>query len=283
MKEINANFSFNGSKNAQHYQVHGELLKAVPVETAEQYGFGQQRSTYNGSYDVETGIYAPNTAFYATSGIAELDARRDYGYKYLEGRIDVAKYSLDPEEVEAGKLLAHAGLHNTNDARQDYYSNTSQLAKYIETLRKPEYQAAVTKLSLTPGIDAAEEVNNQFQTLYETRYQEYLSRISTETMKSIRPKVDAGAHDMFKAINALYLVNELVTKDEATRTALGELIDKINAILAWFERLIDGTADINTDNAPAEGETTTPDSGDDSGSTGGGNSGGGNEGGGLVG
>ena len=38
MKEVNSNFNFRGALNAEHYQVHSDLLDAIPTEVASGLG-----------------------------------------------------------------------------------------------------------------------------------------------------------------------------------------------------------------------------------------------------
>lgn len=261
MKEINATISFGAAKNAQHFEVHGKILTYISDDFAAEYGFSAKLQKYKDLYAIEAGIFSPNKAFYETSEVVTLDDRRDRGALYLTNRARTAEYSLDEEEAEAGRLLTYAMTPYALGYTKDYDSNSALLRQLIATLRKPEYAAAVAKLGLTPGIDAAEDANDAFGTVYETRYKEYLTRISTETMKSIRPQVDGGAHDTFKAINALYLVNEMTTQDPQVQAALGEVIDNINGRLAWFERVLDGTAEGDADNTPDTDGGTTPDNG----------------------
>jgi hypothetical protein len=57
-------------------------------------------------------------------------------------------------------------------------------------------------------------------------------------MKQARPKVDAAYTAIVEAINALYAVNELVTKSATTETRLGEIIDKVNGFVIQMQETL---------------------------------------------
>ena len=81
------------------------------------------------------------------------------------------------------------------------------------------------------------------------------------------------------AINALYQVNSLITRSDATETELGGLIDGVNALIVQLHQTLSlhgaGTsADIDTDDtvSPGGGQDDSPSGG--SGESSGGSSGG---------
>ena len=58
---------------------------------------------------------------------------------------------------------------------------------------------------------------------------------------------------MAKAINALYISNELVAGDEAIRTELGKVIDDVNAVIVRLKKTMNqGAAGVD----PSEDEPT---------------------------
>ena len=77
-------------------------------------------------------------------------------------------------------------------------------------------------------------------------------------MKSIRPKVDTAFRSLSSAINALYQVNSLITRSDATETELGGLIDGVNALIVQLHQTLSlrgaGTsADVDTDDTVSPG------------------------------
>ena len=49
---------------------------------------------------------------------------------------------------------------------------------------------------------------------------------------------DEAARKLFEAINALYLVNELVDKDQSKETEIGAVIDAVNAEIVQFSETL---------------------------------------------
>lgn len=77
-------------------------------------------------------------------------------------------------------------------------------------------------------------------------------------MKSISPKVDTAFRSLSSAINALYQVNSLITRSDATETELGGLIDGVNAMIVQLHQTLSlrgaGTsADVDTDDTVSSG------------------------------
>jgi len=57
-------------------------------------------------------------------------------------------------------------------------------------------------------------------------------------MKSVRPQVDEAYRAVAEAINSLYNVNAVITKDAAAETALGDVIDKVNARILQLDETV---------------------------------------------
>ena len=70
----------------------------------------------------------------------------------------------------------------------------------------------MTMLELDETVASLEEANTDFNTTYNGRSIEKLTRKSQYTMKKIRPEVDAAYTEMANAINVLYQANELAYK-----------------------------------------------------------------------
>ena len=57
-------------------------------------------------------------------------------------------------------------------------------------------------------------------------------------MRSLRPKTDEAFNALIEAINVLYAANEMVAKDEQTRTDLTKVINDVNDVMISFRRSI---------------------------------------------
>ena len=56
MKEIFRNFNFRGALNAEHYQVHGDLLNAISEELASSLDLSDLRDRYVSLYGRKTAV-----------------------------------------------------------------------------------------------------------------------------------------------------------------------------------------------------------------------------------
>lgn len=101
----------------------------------------------------------------------------------------------------------------------------------MQTLKLEKYAAAVTVLELDYAVELLEEANMDFNTTYKARSSEKHGRKVQTNMQKIRQDVDEAFLELVHAINVIYQANEMVQKDEETRTVLGGIIDKINALI----------------------------------------------------
>ena len=120
----------------------------------------------------------------------------------------------------------------------NYSSNTAAVRDFIQKIRESQYTAAITTLGLNDAITALDDANTAFNTLYSSRSTEVLSRSTSESMKTIRPKVDAAYRELSSAINALYQVNTLVTKDSKKEQTIGTVIDNVNALIIQLQQTL---------------------------------------------
>ena len=109
------------------------------------------------------------------------------------------------------------------------------LADFVEKMKEEANAADAATLGLTAILPMLEEANEAFNTLFKARSGELNVRVNSQNMRTVRPKVDKAFMRLITAINALYLANELKDKDEATRTALGTVIDQINSYLTQLQ------------------------------------------------
>ena len=135
------------------------------------------------------------------------------------------------------------------------YSNVAfQCAK----LKAEENTADVEKIGMTDAVRLLEEANESFNALYSSRSIDLLNRTTSETMKTIRPKVDEAFKALVSAINAVYQVNELVTKSPETKKELGGVIKQINGHLVQLQQILIRAGVIKSDVADEETVIPTP-------------------------
>ena len=54
----------------------------------------------------------------------------------------------------------------------------------------------------------------------------------------VRPLVDEAARKLFEAINAVYMVSEVVEEDAAKMAAVGAVVDAVNAEIVQFSETL---------------------------------------------
>ena len=133
-----------------------------------------------------------------------------------------------------------------------------------EALRRYERRFDGVELAgfqVTP--DEIEAANEAFNEVYKNRSSVERQRAKRD-MAAVRKASDAAMDELFKAINALYLVNEMVTKDESKREVLQKIIDQINDLLFRFDKTVNGGSSMSPGDEGGSGtEPTTPPEGSD--------------------
>ena len=105
MKEIFRNFNFRGALNAEHYQVHGDLLNAISEELAASLDLSDLRDRYVSLYEEENSCFYLNRANEWTEKIQESHNLRLQQLSYILKRIDAGLYAGEEEKEEAAKAL----------------------------------------------------------------------------------------------------------------------------------------------------------------------------------
>lgn len=258
MKGILYDFSRHNARNAQHAQFVTNILDAVPRDVAEAQGFATQRVAFAEAVDNELHYFHSEKAYLDTPQIVAANQKRDRAfYFYKQIILAHAAYQSDAGLKKAGATLAFAFRGVGRLTNIDYSSKTSILTDLIGKLREEPYVTALGAIGLADAPDALEEANTAFNTIYLKRAATERDRAQSWSMKTLRPLSDAAFDDLAKAINALYISNELVAGDEAIRTELGKVIDDVNAVIVRLKKTMNqGAASVD----PSEDEPgdTTP-------------------------
>ena len=261
MDQINISFPLYRLRHGEHYQLGRDVLKKVTPELAQKYGFQSVYTPYANGCDVEDACYSKTQGFLSTPEIKALDQERGEVFIFISMSIAAAAHSPVKETKEAAIRLDYLLKPHKYAYDMNYVEETGSIANFVSKLKAEENVADVAKIGLTDAVALLEEKNEAFNVLYSSRSIDALGRSTSETMKTIRPKVDEAFKALVSAINAIYQVNELVTKSPETKEELGEVITQINAHLLQLQKILirDGVISGKTDN---EG-TNTPDTPDE--------------------
>lgn len=238
MKEINLKFNITRARNAEHYQFHSDVLDIITTGFASAQKIDSLRDTYQQLFDTENECYLSNRAYKDTLDIETADKMRDDLFLYLSQTIATGKLCPIADKKSAAQTLDYVIDPYRGAPRLNYASNTAAIQDFILKIREARNSDAINALGLKEAVDALEEANKAFNALYSGRSTEVLSRATSEKMKSIRPQVDKAYKETVSAINALYEVNALITKNRDVEIQLETVIDKINAIIIQLQKTL---------------------------------------------
>ena len=170
-----------------------------------------------------------------TEDIAAGDEKRDKLFTFIVSTVSTSLRSPLEEVAAAAKRLNFVLKPYKGCNELGYARETAALADFVEKMKEEANAADAATLGLTAILPMLEEANEAFNTLFKARSGELNVRVNSQNMRTVRPKVDKAFMRLITAINALYLANELKDKDEATRTALGTVIDQINSYLTQLQ------------------------------------------------
>lgn len=241
--EIQLNYPRTRAKNARHVQFVTDLRKAVPQEMATKYGFTPQWTAVDSATGSEIAGFKAEKGYLKTVQVETTDKKRDSTFKLYRGiALLYEAYGVTEEERQAGQTLAFAFREAGDVTVSEYGSETAEIADLVEKFRTEPYVSALATIGLEGAPDALETANEEFNKIYLERNEEERDRAFATNMKSLRAASDTAIETLFKTINALYAVNELVTKDEETRTDLGKIINDVNTLIVRFRKTVSGSS-----------------------------------------
>ena len=253
MKSIKLSSILRQARNGEHYQAHADILNAISEAFVSGQGIKALRDAYAKLYELEDECYLRNQAYEDTPEIAEADQLRDELFLFVSQTIETNKLSPVAANREAAGRLGFV-LDPYKDApRQSLAKNTAEVTDFGKAISEESHAEDVTTLGLDAPLAALKEANEAFNRLYLERSKEKEERSKSETMKTIRPKVDAAFKELATAINSLYNVNELITKDAEKEQELGAVIDEVNLSRAG----IGSKPEREPEEQPGTGDDTT--------------------------
>ena len=258
MDEIRLDFPYYAMRNSEHYQLNRRLLKYIPVEFAEKYGVSASRSKFQLTFYSENECYVGNTKFASTNEIETLDKKRSNLFIFFLKTIQSGLYNPEEAVVNAAKRMEYLIKPYKDAYRLSYAQKSAMIADFVDLVQDDEIQTDLEALGLANTVSKLEEANEEFDTVYETRSTERLNRSISETMKTVRPKVDKAFTELAKDINAFFRVNELTTKDAETRTDFLVVIEKVNSLLYEMEKTLSRAGIIGKPSGSTSGDEDEP-------------------------
>lgn len=258
MKEVNSNFNFRGALNAEHFQVHSDLLNAISSEEALSLGLAGLRDQYVELFNKENSCYLLNRSYIQSDEIRGKHASRVQQFSYILKCIDNESDAGTEEAQQAANVLLYSVKPYRAARKMRYAATTGALSDFINRMREPDCATHIETLQLAESLSRLETLNQAFNAIYQERSEQLLCRATSHTMVSIRPLVDKAFKELAKALNALYRVNELTEQSETKEQQLAAIIDRINAILYQLQLTLSRVNAGSKPNPSEEAKPTTP-------------------------
>lgn len=255
--------NLNNARNGEHFQFHADVLNVLTADVAKTQHIESLRETYATLFEEEDAAFVRNQSYESTKEIEAKDRVRDDLFVYAKQIISSNLLCPVADKKAAAQKLTYALTPYRQANKRPYAENTAQISNLVSDLQSTTYAPYVAKLGLTETISQLKAANDAFNAVYAGRSGDKLTRVSSENMKAIRPKVDEAYQAVASAINALYQVNELVTRTPATTESLGTLIDGINALVIQLQQTLSHRGAGTMPDASGS-NPVTPDSGGDS-------------------
>ena len=260
MIEIAFSFSRHAARIALHVQFLTDTLEKVPAEKAEELGFAEPRANFATHANLEIARFKFDAAYIDTPDVVQTDTNRDDSVLFNRSIAkSYASYCTDPDLRAAGKVVFDLFEKTGDIDRLPYAEETSTITQLTNKLREEPYVSALAKIGLENAPDEMDAFNKEFNDIYFKRSTENRDRAYATPTKTLRQNSDAAFDELAKAINAMYVVNELVTKDESKREALKQIIDDVNALIVRFQMNMNGSASTDKEETPEDPSTETPD------------------------
>ena len=258
MKEVNSNFNFRGALNAEHFQVHSDLLNAISTEEALSLGLTGLRDQYVELFNEENSCYLLNRSYIQSDEIKGKHTSRIQQFSYILKCIDNELNAGSEETQQAAKALFYSVKPYRAARKMRYAATTGALADFINRMREADCTAYIATLQLTEALNRLEALNQAFNVIYQERAELLLTGATSYSMTSIRPLVDKAFKELVLAINALYRVNALTELSETKEQQLAAVIDRMNAILYQLQLTLSRVKAGAKPNPGEEAKPTTP-------------------------
>jgi hypothetical protein len=229
MKQIiKITFGYSHLKNAEHYQYNWFNVRFLTPRMAAVPQLSGHWDNYKIVFVTEENIFKRNYKFGETDEISIRDRVRDGEFILLGKTLIIEMRSVEPERVAAAKLIYRVYINYKGAHTKSLHENTALMTNFSHDMEDPIMVAALELLGLMTTVNRIRTENTAIADLIEQRGAHVIDMKAEGTMANARVAVDK-ANDLFiDAVNALYAMNELTTKDPVLRGKLEEIIDAFN-------------------------------------------------------
>jgi len=220
--------SFRLVRDAEHFEYHENVLKAILPILAKEYKMESLRYQYEKLFNREEKAFMRDRVFEETKEIQAADKKRDELFCFIKRTIELMKFNPDPT-IKANWSILDNGIGPYRNAhRKSFLENTTMITLFINEMKKEQYANALQELDLVKIFDLLFDANKKCEDLYNERLNNKQKRNEEDKMRNIRPQVDKVFFELVKFINAIYLVSHEITKEEQVLKEIGNIIDTVN-------------------------------------------------------
>ncbi|MGO4710924.1 DUF6261 family protein, partial [Chryseobacterium sp. 2TAF14] len=234
-------------RNAEYLQYMKDFSGIISLNSTDQFDIETKFNAFNAKITELEALYKKALASDKTQEILLIDARRDAAINGIYYFLLSQTYHFDTANQQNAKvLLENMALYGSGIARQNYQAETATLNNLIRDWEnKPELISAITAFNLTAWVNELKTANEEFNTKYLSRTQEY-GDANPETIKLKREEVNVTYYALRDRIDALHLLVETPPSPYATViNQLNALTDQYNVLLV--NRKPDSPDSNNTD------------------------------------
>ncbi len=223
--------------NAAHVEQMSLILQVVSPEKSQELKLETLRKTFANLFNQEDEVFKLNQAYEVTPEVKAVDKERDDMLSFVMGIISSNINNFETSKKDAAAKLDYLTKPYKGINSKSFVQQSALVTNLIQHLKSPAYSPAVTTLDLTQAVEKLAIANERFKTIYVARFDETERRKSLDNMLTVRKKVDEAYYQLTEAINASYLYNSEVVKNAEMEPLLGEVIDKINAIIEMLNQM----------------------------------------------
>ena len=229
--------TFHKHQNLLNNQLsHGQLIQfhknivddALPTIAAIPQ-LANVAADYQAKFTAMDNYFAKLRKRYETKVLVEKDKDRDYVTRSIAGKIRYfQKFPQTPaEKDDIDRLFVIYETYEAAD-RKDYEAETTFLRSFIAELRK--FPALLTKFNLTEMVDNLEQLNNDFETVYNNRTLILHDLKESGNIAHLREATNAAFINITQAITGL----SLMPVTDAVMTSMTTIVGIINANIEQF-------------------------------------------------
>ncbi|MDQ0593808.1 hypothetical protein QFZ37_002177 [Chryseobacterium ginsenosidimutans] len=220
-------------RNAEYLQYTKDFSAIINLNSPESLGIDTKLSAFNTKISELEALYKKALASEKTQELLALDERRDNAINGIYYFLLSQSYHYENDKKQKAQLLLeNIALYGSGIARLNYQAETATLNNLLRDWEnKPDLANAITTFNLFAWINEMKTANEEFNTQYLSRTQEY-GDANPETIKSKREETNTAYYALRDRIDALHLLVEAPPSPYTTViNQLNALTDQYNVLL----------------------------------------------------